>query len=106
MQDSFFFFHPEFFFSHISVVSILLSQYDQPSSKHQKDDTKMTKHSFLSKIKDAASAGNEKSDATLEKDDRDTDNETKQTSKWDALKDDYLLDPKKVRMNQFLKYYF
>ena len=64
----------------------------------------MTKHSFLSKIKDAASAGNGKSDATLEKEERNTDKETKQTSKWDALKDDYLLDPKKVRMNQLLKF--
>ena len=50
----------------------------------------------MNKIKDAASAGNGNSDATLEKEQRKTDKETKQTSKWDALKDDYLLDPKKV----------
>ena len=48
--------------------------------------------SFLSKIKDAASAGH----GGKVDDKADNDTETKQqSSKWDALKDDYLLNPKK-----------
>jgi hypothetical protein len=49
----------------------------------------------LNKIKSAAStASGDQSGATKEK--ADQDQETKQTAKWDALKDDYLMDSKKV----------
>lgn len=68
------------------------TEVDQPGIKNQGQETKMTKHSFLSKIKDAASAGH----GGKVDDKTDNDTETKQqSSKWDALKDDYLLNPKK-----------
>eukprot|EP00980_Cylindrotheca_fusiformis_P029330 scaffold23297_cov132-Cylindrotheca_fusiformis.AAC.8 len=66
---------------------------DQTHSR-QKDAPKETKHSFLDKIKNAAShaPGDQK---TASKEKAKKTEIFKQTPKWDALKDDYLLNSKK-----------
>jgi hypothetical protein len=63
----------------------------------------MTKHSFLDKIKSAAKT-KESGDYTQKKRRRDEDGdqtnvatqEEKKSSSWNALKDDFMMNPKKV----------
>jgi hypothetical protein len=73
----------------------------------RKETTKLTKHGFLDKIKNAAKAsqgGVDGGDLSNERDQkrrRDSNGKSKdaqETSKssWSALKDDYMLNPKKV----------
>ena len=56
----------------------------------------MTKHGFLDKIKAAAGAASSGKGAKKEEGGEKED-EGKNGSNWDALKDDYMLNPKKVR---------
>jgi hypothetical protein len=70
----------------------------------------MTKHGFLDKIKNTAKS----KDASLGGDDKKRKNdreerdessgENKTSSSWSALKDDYLLNPKKVSFNVVMNY--
>jgi len=59
------------------------------SASKTDNEPKLTKHSFLSKIKNAASTNNE------EKVSVSNDSGTTKSSKWDALNEDYLLNHKK-----------
>ncbi|KAG7374458.1 ribosomal RNA processing (Rrp15p) related protein [Nitzschia inconspicua] len=71
-----------------------------PSSSKTIESSKMTKHSFLDKIKSAAksqTADNfDSKKRSVENEGRESNKETKSnTPSWGALKDDYMLNPKK-----------
>jgi hypothetical protein len=72
------------------------NQDDYTSSK-SKQEPKLTKHGFLDKIKSAASASSGDNVVSNKKKGGD-DKEKEQPGGWNALKDDYLLNPKKVRI--------
>jgi hypothetical protein len=70
--------------------------------------SKLTKHSFLDKIKNVAkSKVADKSDSKKRPIDVEEDGGTQEsksnTPSWGALKDDYMLKPKKVRLNVGLR---
>ena len=80
--------------------------------KNSKDSTKLTKHGFLEKLKSKAAAAANKGKTTADKlsstggvSDDDADKSSNNAGKatiarpqWNALKDDYMLNPKKVRL--------
>jgi hypothetical protein len=82
----------------------------ETSTKKKQEVSKMTKHGFLDKIKNTAKS----KDASLGGDDKKRKNdreerdessgEKKTSSSWSALKDDYLLNPKKVSFNVVTNY--
>ena len=79
--------------------------------KNNKDSTKLTKHGFLEKLKSKAAAAANKGKTAADNmsstggvSDDDTDKNSNNAGKatiarpqWNALKDDYMLNPKKVR---------
>jgi hypothetical protein len=60
------------------------------------DATKMTKHGFLDKIKNTAATMDSSKTSVEDKLKSGTDSKEKSTGKWDALKDDFMMKPKKV----------
>jgi hypothetical protein len=74
-----------------------LSQYDEKSTK-RKEDSKLTKHGFLDKIKSAAAtASSENANNTAKIESQSITRNEKNVAKWGALSEDYLLGSKKVR---------
>ena len=79
--------------------------------KNSKDSTKLTKHGFLEKLKSKAAAAANKgktaadnmsstggvSDDDADKSSNNAGKTTISRPQWNALKDDYMLNPKKVR---------
>ena len=84
-------------------------QDDPYLSKRNKDTPKLSKHGFLEQIKSKAAAAAASTDKSTKKESTSARPESQSTSKkgksttaagapqWNALKDDYLLNPKKVR---------
>ena len=68
-------------------------------SSKRKEISKLTKHGFLDKIKAVAKSkgGDDKNETETPKRGKNVaDNEGNSRSSWGALKDDYMLNPKKV----------
>lgn len=61
------------------------------------DTTKLTKHTFLDKIKNTAATIDSNKIKSMDKKKNDADSKEKSAGKWDALKDDFMMNPKKVR---------
>ena len=57
----------------------------------------MTKHGFLDKIKSAATAIDTTNGKSKEKKTNENYENKQATATWDALKDDFMMKPKKVR---------
>jgi hypothetical protein len=82
------------------IIFLIFFQHDHPVVTSRKEEvSKLTKHSFLDKIKNSAKSNvpdNKKRQLNSEKIDNLKDQSNDSTS-WNALKDDYMLNPKKVR---------
>ncbi len=59
--------------------------------------SKLTKHTFLDKIKNTAANIDAKKTKVQNKQKADNDAKEDSVGKWDALKDDFMMNPKKVR---------
>ena len=79
-----------------SLLNIDAIQDDDATAK-KSDATKLTKHGFLDKIKNTAATMDSKKipmDERLNTNKKT--NEDNSAGKWDALKDDFMMKPKKV----------